>query len=70
MLDEIAGSKTVIDAQITSQECLSFAYPYGAFNPTSKSIAQNNYIAARGISCSLNSEPLISTTSEPVYRWR
>jgi peptidoglycan/xylan/chitin deacetylase (PgdA/CDA1 family) len=57
MEDEIAGSKAEIDAQITSQKCLAFAYPYGALNDNAKFIAQNNYVAARGITCDLNSEP-------------
>ena len=55
--DEMEGAKTEIDAQITSQKCLSFAYPFGDLNSNVESIAQNVYIGARGIWCGLNSEP-------------
>jgi peptidoglycan/xylan/chitin deacetylase (PgdA/CDA1 family) len=55
MEDEIEGSKAEIDTQITTQKCLSFAYPFGAFDDNVKSIAQANYITARGISCNYNS---------------
>jgi hypothetical protein len=54
---ELAGAQAAIDAQILSQKCLSLAYPYGAVNGTVASIAQNLYIASRGISCGLNGEP-------------
>ena len=57
MQDEIVGSKTVIDAQITSQKCVSFDYPSGTYNNSVVSIVQNRYIAARGVDCYLNSEP-------------
>ena len=57
MQDEMAGAKALIDANITSQKCLSFAYPYGEFNSNVQSIAQNNYPVARGVICELNQEP-------------
>jgi peptidoglycan/xylan/chitin deacetylase (PgdA/CDA1 family) len=55
--EELAGSKTEIEAQITSQKCLTFVYPYGDFNSEVVSITRNIYIAARGVNCNLNSEP-------------
>ncbi|MCL5885089.1 MAG: polysaccharide deacetylase family protein [Deltaproteobacteria bacterium] len=55
---ELAGAQAAIDAQIPSRRCLSFAYPYGALNSSVASIARNIYIASRGISCGLNSEPI------------
>jgi peptidoglycan/xylan/chitin deacetylase (PgdA/CDA1 family) len=55
--DELAESKAVIDAQITPQKCLTFAYPFGDLNSSVESIVQNTYTAARGIICGLNSEP-------------
>ena len=57
MQDEIVGSKTVIDAQITSQKCVSFDYPYGSYNNSVVSVVQQTYIAARTVWCSFNSEP-------------
>ena len=56
--DELAGAKAAIDAQIPSQKCISFAYPFGALNSSVASIAQSIYVASRGISCGLNSEPV------------
>ena len=55
---EMEGAKAAIDAQITTQKCLSFAYPDGALNDSVASIANNIYIASRGIECQLNSEPI------------
>ena len=57
IVDEIAGSKTVIDAQVTSQKCATFAYPFGEMNSDVQNTALTNYIAARGVGCGLNSEP-------------
>ena len=57
MEEEIGDSKTVIDAQITTQQCLTFCYPYGEYNANAKVIARDYYIAARGISCGLNTAP-------------
>ncbi len=55
--DEIYGSQAVIDAQIPSQKCVSFAYPYGDLNSTVESIASQTYIVARGINCQFNNAP-------------
>jgi len=55
---EIVNSKAAIDTQIPSQQCLSFSYPYGVFNGSVASMAQSIYIASRGISCGLNSDPI------------
>src|SRR3990172_9512937 len=55
---EMEGAKAAIDAQITTQKCLSFAYPDGALNDSVASIANNIYFASRGIACHLNSEPI------------
>ena len=49
--------KLTIDAQITTQKTLTFVYPSGYFNSSVMSIAQDNYIAARGVNCNLNGEP-------------
>ena len=57
MQDEIGGAKAEIDAQITTQKCLTFAYPFGEFNDNAELIAQAYYIAARGVSCDLNNTP-------------
>ena len=57
MQDEIGGSQAAIDAQITTQKCLTFAYPFGELDSNSESIAQSYYIAARGISCDFNNTP-------------
>ena len=58
MQDEMAGSKVEIDARITSQECLSFAYPFGDLNRSVETLARNLYAASRGggIACGLNGE--------------
>ena len=55
--NELSGSKTVIDNQIASQKVVSLAYPYGESNSTVQNIAQNIYIGARGVQCSLNIAP-------------
>ena len=55
--NELAGSKNAIDSQIPSQKCLTLAYPFGNLNSSVASIAQNIYMASRGISCGLNGEP-------------
>jgi len=57
MEEEIGESKVVIDAQIKTQQCLTFSYPYGEYNTNAKTIAEDHYIAARGISCDLNTAP-------------
>ena len=56
--DEMAGAKAAIDVQIAPDRCLTFAYPYGQLNSDVESIAQNIYIAARGVYCGLNSDPV------------
>jgi peptidoglycan/xylan/chitin deacetylase (PgdA/CDA1 family) len=55
--NELAGSQAIINFQIPSQKCLTLAYPFGNLNNSVASIAQNIYMASRGISCGLNSEP-------------
>jgi peptidoglycan/xylan/chitin deacetylase (PgdA/CDA1 family)/lysophospholipase L1-like esterase len=57
MQDEIGGAKAAIDAQITTQKCLTFSYPFGELNDNAELIAQAYYIAARGTSCDLNNTP-------------
>ena len=57
MQDEIGGSQAEIDAQITMQKCVTFAYPFGDLNVTAELIAQDYYIAARGVTCELNTTP-------------
>ena len=58
MQEEIEEAKVTIDAQITTQKCLTFAYPFGEINDNAKSlIAQAYYIAARGVSSGLNKMP-------------
>jgi peptidoglycan/xylan/chitin deacetylase (PgdA/CDA1 family) len=55
--DEVIGSKNKIDAQITSQKCLTLAYPYGTFNSDVESFVQGaQYIGARGTGWGLNGE--------------
>ncbi len=58
--DQMEGAKAAIDAQITSQQCLTFAYPFGEYSDTTQSIAQNIYIASRNSWCGLISEPFDS----------
>jgi len=43
---------------ITSQECFSFAYPFGDLNRSVKLVARNLYAASRGgeVACGLNAE--------------
>ena len=55
--EEIGEPKAVIDAQIITQKCLTFVYPFGEYNDNAKTIAEEYYIAARGISCDLNTAP-------------
>jgi peptidoglycan/xylan/chitin deacetylase (PgdA/CDA1 family) len=55
--DEIIGSQEEIDGEITSQSCLTFAYPYGDFNQSAKAMVESTYIGARGIDAGLNSPP-------------
>jgi PKD repeat protein/peptidoglycan/xylan/chitin deacetylase (PgdA/CDA1 family) len=55
--EEMEGSKAAIDNQVISQQCLTFAYPYGDLNSAVESIAQNIFIASRGMACGLNTEP-------------
>ena len=57
MEEEIGESKAVIDAQITTQQCLTFVYPFGDYDANAKAIAEDYYIAARGVSCDLNTAP-------------
>ncbi len=57
MQDEILGSQTVIDDQISSQKCRTFAYPYGDLNDEVEGIVESAYIAARGVRWGLNSSP-------------
>ena len=57
MEEEIGGSQDIIDAQITTQQCLTFAHPFGAYDNNTMAIAEVYYIAARGISCDLNTAP-------------
>jgi len=57
MHDEMNGSKTLIDAQITSSKVLSIAYPYGSVNSDVSTVAREYYFAGRGIDCRLNKKP-------------
>ncbi len=57
LIDELGNSKTLIDAQITTQKVRSVAYPYGDVNSTVSSMARNYYFAARGVACGLNQPP-------------
>ena len=57
MEEEIGESKSVIESQIPMQQCLTFVYPFGEYNATGKAIAEEYYIAARGVSCDLNTAP-------------
>jgi peptidoglycan/xylan/chitin deacetylase (PgdA/CDA1 family) len=52
--NELQQSKSIIEAQIPSQKCLSFAYPFGDVNDTVKAAAAKYYIAARGITYDIN----------------
>ncbi|MDD2272159.1 MAG: Ig-like domain-containing protein [Desulfuromonadaceae bacterium] len=51
---EITVSQTLIDAKITGQKSLSFAYPYGDLNTAVKALVQKSYIGARGVKEALN----------------
>ncbi len=55
--DELAGSKIAIDAHVTSQQCLTLAYPYGDENDSVATIAGSLFMASRGVSCALNTAP-------------
>jgi peptidoglycan/xylan/chitin deacetylase (PgdA/CDA1 family) len=44
---ELHQSQASIDAQIPTQNCLTFAYPFGAYNDTVVSATMGHYIAAR-----------------------
>jgi peptidoglycan/xylan/chitin deacetylase (PgdA/CDA1 family) len=55
--NEIAGSKAIIDAQITSQKTVTFAYPFGTLNSSVAATAQSVYIASRGVECAPNTAP-------------
>gem|GEM_PF-3052333 len=54
---ELSESKSEIDIQIPTQQCLTLAYPFGNYDTNVKTIASKYYIAARGISCDLNAPP-------------
>ena len=55
---ELQGSQSIIDSQVTTQKAVTIAYPYGDYNSSVQSIAQNYYIAARGVNCGLNQDPI------------
>jgi peptidoglycan/xylan/chitin deacetylase (PgdA/CDA1 family) len=55
---ELSESRDVINQQITTQKCFSFAYPYGDYNYAVEIATMSNYIAARGVSNGLNYETL------------
>ncbi|MEW6721532.1 MAG: polysaccharide deacetylase family protein [Thermodesulfobacteriota bacterium] len=57
MRQEVVESKTEIDSRIPSRKTLTFVYPFGDYNSQTKSVVQENYIAARGVSCGLNEPP-------------
>jgi len=57
MEEEIGESKTIIDDQITTQECLTFVYPFGDYNSNAKAYTKKYYIAARGVWCGFNKAP-------------
>jgi peptidoglycan/xylan/chitin deacetylase (PgdA/CDA1 family) len=46
---EMAFSWKTITAEISAQQCISFAYPYGRSNDAVEAEAQNYYLAARSI---------------------
>ncbi len=51
---EITVSQTLIDAKITGQKSITFAYPYGDLNTAVKALVQQSYIGARGVREALN----------------
>ncbi len=57
--EEVQGSKAVIDSRITTQTCLTFAYPFGigATSPSVTSVVRNNYIWGRGVTFGMNEAP-------------
>jgi VCBS repeat-containing protein len=67
MRDEILGSKTEIDNQISSQDSLVFAYPYGILSNNVKTTTGSAYIAARGVRWGLNSAPFDFTNLYAVF---
>ncbi len=54
---ELKQSQAVINAQITSQKCITFAYPYGDQNSTVQAAAAKYYLAARGVTWDVNYAP-------------
>jgi peptidoglycan/xylan/chitin deacetylase (PgdA/CDA1 family) len=54
---EILYSQAEIEDQIDSQNCLTFAYPYGDLNSNAEAIVASAYIGARGVPPGLNSFP-------------
>jgi peptidoglycan/xylan/chitin deacetylase (PgdA/CDA1 family) len=63
---EISMSKALIDANIPSQKCFTFAYPYGDVNTVVKALVQKYYIGARGTGAVLN-DSLTDTHNENAY---
>jgi len=57
LIDELGGSFSLIDAQVTSRSVLSLAFPYGDVNSNVSTVARNYYFAARGVACGLNQSP-------------
>jgi oligosaccharide reducing-end xylanase len=57
MEKEIGESQAVINSHINAQQCTTFVYPFGEYNSDAKIIAEQYYIAARGVSCDLNVSP-------------
>ena len=55
---ELQSSQSIIDNAVTSQKAVTLAYPYGDYNSSVQSIARNYYIAARGVNCGLNYDPI------------
>jgi len=55
--DEILGSQSDLNAVISPEKCVSFAYPGGQFDDTARSIVEQHYIGARGVNCMLNGAP-------------
>jgi peptidoglycan/xylan/chitin deacetylase (PgdA/CDA1 family) len=55
---QIESSKAVIESKLGGDKCVSFAYPYGAWNDTIKALTQSaGYISARAVGCGLNGPP-------------
>jgi peptidoglycan/xylan/chitin deacetylase (PgdA/CDA1 family) len=52
---ELEGSRLKIDSEIPAQKCLTFSYPYGAYNDAVQAaVKQYGYIAARTTNPGLN----------------